>query len=319
MKSAVIIVNWNGGDLLSRAVQSVLDQVCAAHRVLVIDNASTDNSLAAVSDLDARVEIYKMERNLGFAAANNWAIELVNDCDWVALLNPDAIASPQWLAELEKAVQRYPGTWSFASRMMSMDFPDLLDGAGDCYHISGLVWRRYHGMKLSSVDAISDATVFGPCGGAAYYHRESYLRIGGFDEDFFCYCEDVDLAFRMQLRGMETRYIYSAVVSHKGGGTTGGDNRFSDYYGHRNLVWVWVKNMPLSLLIILMPLHLGVVLLVIIQKLIQGRGKTVLRAKADALFGVPQHWRKRKAIMRERRCSLLGLLLVMSKSILPRR
>lgn len=316
LRIGVIIVNWNGGALLLAAVNSLLRQTYPAHRILVVDNDSSDDSLIPVKAIgSSSIEILEMNENLGFAAANNYAIKQLNDCDWVALLNPDAVANPDWLASLVCGVTRYPQVKSFASRMMSLDHPDIIDGAGDCYHISGAVWRRYHGMKLDQMNALQDASVFGACGGAALYEREAFLEIGGFDEDLFCYCEDVDLAFRMQLRNWPCQYLNDALVLHKGGGTTGDDNRFADYHGHRNLIWVWLKNMPLLLLLMFAPIALAVNVAMIIQKIVSGDAMLVLKAKRDAIVCFRSQWAKRSKIMKTRSCSNKQLLSVMSKSI----
>jgi GT2 family glycosyltransferase len=319
LKIAVIIVNWNGGELLLAAVNSVVQQTLPADRILVVDNNSSDDSLAAVRALSCPlVEVIEMGRNVGFAAANNHAVGLLHGYDWVTLLNPDAIASPEWLESLAAGVVKYPLAKSFASRMMSLDQPWIVDGAGDCYHVSGAVWRRFHGATFDDVDALRDTLVFGACGGAVLYHRRAFLDIGGFDEEFFCYCEDIDLAFRMQLRGWECRYIHNAVVLHKGGGTTGGDSQFSDYHGHRNLLWTWLKNMPLPLLLVFAPVALLVNVLMVAQKMIEGRAGAVLRGKRDGIAGFRRQWAKRASIVQTQQCSNTHLLMMMSKSIFRR-
>jgi GT2 family glycosyltransferase len=316
LKIAVIIVNWNGGELLLAAVNSVVQQTLPADRILVVDNNSSDGSMESIKALTSpKIEILEMGQNLGFAQANNHAIRLLDDCDWVALLNPDAIAADDWLLEMSRGVFGYPNVKSFASRMMSLAEPTKIDGAGDCYHISGLVWRRFHGKKLKEAGVMRDQSVFGACAGASMYSREAFLEVGGFDEDFFCYCEDVDLAFRLQLRGLECKYLCGAVVMHMGGGTTGSDNRFADYHGHRNLVWVWVKNMPIFLFLLLLPVAILANLTVVIQKTMQGRGRAVVKGKRDGLTGIFRNWNKRKKILSHREISVIKLFSIMSKSV----
>lgn len=314
MNIAIVIVNWNAGDYLHLAVASALQQSRPAERIVVVDNASTDHSLESLVQFGDAVEIHRMPGNLGFAEANNRIIKELEGIDWVALLNPDAKADPCWLQALEQGVRQYPQARAFASRMMSMDVPGVLDGAGDEYHLSGLVWRRFHGQALDSVDAMCDIQVFAPCGGAAFYHRDSFHRAGGFDKRYFCYCEDSDLAFRMQLKDMPCWYLHRAVVFHKGGATTGEDNRFSDYHGHRNLVWSWLKNMPLPMLIGLFPLHIVMNLLVIVLKLPSGRAGVIASAKLDAVKGIKPILAERQTVQNERRISLFQLWRIMSKS-----
>jgi GT2 family glycosyltransferase len=101
-----------------------------------------------------------------------------------------------------------------------------------------------HGTPASALKG-SECEIFSPCAAAALYRRSALLEVGGFDEDFFCYVEDVDLGFRLRLAGYRCLYVPLSVAHHIGSGTTGGKNSdFSVYHGHRNLVWAFVKNMP---------------------------------------------------------------------------
>lgn len=314
MNIAVIIVNYNAGAQLRACVESVLVQTLQPQRIIVVDNASSDNSMSFLDVCSSAITVLRNAENLGFAVANNQAAELAAECQWLALLNPDAIAHVDWLAQLAAGVERYPATVSFASRMMLLGSERILDGAGDEYHFSGAAWRRFHRADLAQVDAQQDEQVFGACGGAAFYRRDVFLDMGGFDSSFFCYLEDVDYAFRLQLRGYSCRYLHRAVVEHLGGGTSEPGSHFADYHGHRNLVWTWVKNMPLALLLVLWPAHLLVNVLMVVQKSRSGRGTTVLRAKWDALRGLPAQMAKRHGIQAQRTVSLGHLLGTMSKS-----
>ena len=131
----------------------------------------------------------------------------------------------------------------------------LLDGTGDAYHMSGLVWRMGHGMPVSS-DTGKDYEVFSPCAAVAFYRRSAMQKIGGFDEEYFCYVEDVDLGFRLRLAGFRCLYVPKSVAHHVGSGATGGQHSdFAAYHGHRNLVWTFVKDMPGILFWALLPLH----------------------------------------------------------------
>jgi GT2 family glycosyltransferase len=312
---AVIIVNYNAGEQLRACVESVLLQTLQPRRIIVVDNASSDTSMAFLSDANSLITVVNNADNLGFAVANNQAAQMANDCQWLALLNPDAVAHADWLAQLAAGVERYPQAMSFASRMMLLGSDGVLDGAGDEYHFSGAAWRRFHHVDLAQVAALQDELVFGACGGAAFYRRDVFLDMGGFDSSFFCYMEDVDFAFRLQLRGYSCWYLHQAVVDHLGGGTSEPGSHFADYHGHRNLVWAWVKNMPLPLLLLLWPAHLLVNVLMVVQKSRSGKGRTVLRAKWDALLGLPAQIAKRHDIQAQRTVSLGQLLGVMSKSL----
>ena len=310
MKIAVIVVNWNAGDWLRRCLDSIAAQERRPDRVLVVDNASTDGSLEAALRFHPRVEALRLDANVGFAAANNRAIAACADCDLVALLNPDAFAAPAWLARLEAAAERHPEHASFASQIRLASDDRLLDGAGDVYHVSGLAWRAGHGMPAPASDAPRE--VFAPCAAAALYRRGALEDTGGFDETYFCYLEDVDLGFRLRLRGHRSLYVPEALVHHVGSGTTGRGSDFSTYHGHRNLVWTFVKDMPAPLLALYLPQHLLLSLASVAWFAAKGRGRVILRAKWDALRGLKAALAGRKRAQSGRRVSLRDLRRAMA-------
>ena len=197
---------------------------------------------------------------------------------------------------------------------MQAGHPDTLDGTGDVYHVSGLGWRRDHGKKESQAIG-QDGEIFAPCAAAALYRRDILLEVGGFDETFFCYFEDVDLAFRLRLKGYRCYYISSARVRHVGSAITGRRSDFSIYHGHRNLVWAYFKNMPSPLVWFYLPLHVVLNIWTVIAYCIYGRAGAILRAKRDAIAGLRRILSVRKRVQESRRISVAELNRVMSKSI----
>ena len=312
-KVAVIIVNWNGDRFLDRCLTAILAQTVAPHEIILVDNASSDASLEILQRFPS-VRVLAQSENLGFARGNNLAISEADvESKWIALLNPDAFAEPRWLEALLLSVRKYPDFDLFCSKLVMASNPALLDGASDAYHISGLVWRMGHGSpNLSFSD--HEQEVFSPCAAAALYRRSSLLAMGGFDEDFFCYVEDVDLGFRLRLAGYRCLYVPSSVAHHVGSGTTGGKHSdFAVYHGHRNLVWTYVKDMPGILFWIFLPLHLAMNLVVLAVFAWRGQGRVVLRAKRDALLGLPGMWKKRRLVQSKRKVSLRAILRVLDK------
>ena len=306
----VIVVNWNSGDLLLPCVESIARQTIAPERVLIVDNASTDDSLGDLEERFPQFEVLHQPVNRGFACANNIAIERLVDVDWIALLNPDAIAHPDWLENLLISARRYPTVASFGSKMLRPG-SDVLDGTGDVYHVSGLAWRRDHGTKNTLVDHEANQ-IFSPCGAAAFYRRDALKAVGGFDSRFFCYMEDVDLGFRLRLLGHQSIYVPSAVVEHVGSGITGRRSDFSVYFGHRNLVWTYFKNMPSALLYRYLLLHLVVNTMAVPRYTRRGQGGVVLKAKRDAFGGLKDILRSRREVQSSRTVSTSDLLQSMS-------
>ena len=311
MKIAVVVVNWNGGDDLGACLLSLAGQERRPDRVLVVDNGSTDGSLERALPAYPAAEPIRLGANVGFAAANNVALRVCADCELVALLNPDAFPDASWLARLAAAAEANPGYASFASQLRSARDSDRLDGTGDVYHVSGLVWRAGHGAPLPEAD--SPREVFSACAAAALYRRQALLEIGGFDERFFCYVEDVDAGFRLRLRGYRCLYVPDAVAHHVGSATTGKGSDFSTYHGHRNLVWTFFKDMPLPLLALYLPQHLALNVLSVVWFSARGQAGAILRAKWDALRGLPGVLRERRRVQRERRIGARHLREAMAR------
>lgn len=299
MRAAVVIVNANAGEHLSRTLECLGRQTVAPARTIVVDNASTDGSMDGLEERFPWIETIRLDRNVGFAAANNLAVSRADDCAWIALLNPDAYAEPRWLEQLLDAATRRPEFCFFGSRLLRAGAPHELDGTGDVLHVSGMAWRRDHGVAVTAVER-EEAEVFSACAAAALYRRDAFVAAGGFDEHFFCYYEDSDLAFRLRLLGGRCLYVPGAVVHHVGSATTGGLSDFTVYHSFRNQTWLYVKNMPLPLLLAYLWQHVFVGSLVFAAFLLRRQGRVVLRAKWDALRQLPRVLRQRRQIQRAR-------------------
>lgn len=318
----VIVVNFNGGGMLLRCVRCLAAQSLLPARIDIIDNGSTDGSVEALEAAIAgpgfepiarRVGIDRVGRNIGFAAANNRGFARCST-PLVALLNADAFAEPQWLERLCAAAAAHPEAASFGSRQMLEGEPGVIDGVGDVYHISGLPWRARHRRQLERAD-LAPREIFSPCAAAALYRTDAVRTVGAFDEDYFCYSEDVDLGFRLRLAGHSSRYVPDAVVHHVGSATSG--HRHSDtvvYYGHRNLVWTLAKGMPLALMPLALPAHIAMTLASVFTLARRGQVRVLCRAKRDALRGLPRALRKRHTVQRARTLRASALLKAMSIS-----
>jgi GT2 family glycosyltransferase len=311
---AVIVVNANGGDLLERALRAVADQTLPPQRVLVVDNASSDGSVDGLEQRHPSVEVLRLDQNVGFGAANNIAVRAASDCEWVALLNPDAFPEPWWLEALVEAARAKPEYSFFASRLLLADDPATLDGTGDVYHVSGLAFRRDHGRPVGSVDR-PGAEVFSPCAAAAMYRRSEFLAAGGFDERYFAYLEDLDLGFRLRLAGRRCLYVPESTALHVGSPTTGRTSDFSVFHAQRNMVWTYAKNMPTPLVWLYLPEHLLVNLLALAGYSVGGQARVVWRAKRDALRALPRVLAERRRLQANRRADAWQLRRLMGKGL----
>ncbi|WP_374265683.1 glycosyltransferase [Zoogloea sp.] len=314
---SVVIVNWNGEKFLERCLSALLAQTVKPNEIILLDNSSSDRSREIARRFPS-VRLIEMGWNTGFAKGNNLAIRQVSaESEWIALINPDAFADRRWLECLLSSALKNSEFDVFGSKLVSAANSDVLDGAGDVCHVSGLIWRTAHGISASSIYE-REREIFSPCAAAALYRRSALFEVDGFDEDFFCYAEDVDLGFRLRLAGYRCLYVPQSVVHHVGSGTTGGKNsNFSVYHGHRNLVWMFLKNMPGCLLWLFLPLHVVLNFISVLWFALRGQGGVILRAKRDAFLGVPNMWRKRKEIQRLRRASIGDIWRVLDKRFFP--
>lgn len=292
MNVAVVIVNWNSGAYLERCLCSLERQLNPPNKVIVVDNGSSDGSLIAAENTCLNTVVVRLAENVGFAKANNLALAECADVDWVATLNADAFAESTWLTELLNAAREYPDFSFFASCMLKEADTSLYDGAGDAYFVSGLAKRRRYMKPYRGSDNRS-TEVFAPCAAAALYRKDAWLEVNGFDEDFFCFFEDVDLGFRLRLKGHKCLYVADAVVHHVGGGLTQHVSESVVMYGHRNLVWAYFKNMPMPLLLMFLPLHLLANLTSVVYYLFRPQRMAMLKGKWQAIVHLPKFLAKR--------------------------
>jgi GT2 family glycosyltransferase len=315
MRVAVVIVNFNSGTFLGQCLDALQAQTVTPDRCIVVDNASDDDSFAAVENRPGWIWSLPLDVNSGFAAGNNIAISFVGDCEHVALLNPDAVPAPDWLENMLAGVDRHERNASYGCLMLGRREDDPLDGTGDVYHVSGLYWRRDHGRPSAGVKR-AEAEIFSPCAAAALYHLKSFRDVGGFDEDYFCYSEDVDIGFRLRARGCRAWYLPDAMVRHAGSAITGRRSDFTTYYGHRNLVWTYIKNMPGRYFWIYFPQHVMMNIVSIIVFSLRGQGGAILKAKVDAIRGISRAIEKRRVENHLRLVRSEALVSVMRRGLM---
>jgi GT2 family glycosyltransferase len=300
---SVLIVNFNSGDYLTRCLDALCRQSVAGFEALVLDNASRDDSFARAraAITDARVRFEAGAENIGFAAGNNHLAGIAA-APLLATLNPDAMPAPDWLERLLAAAAAEPAIAMFGSTQLDAADPSRFDGIGDCYFALGLPWRGGYGRPARALPARFDS--FAPCAAAALYRRDGFAALGGFDARYFCYVEDVDLAFRWRLAGGTARQVGDAIVHHAGGVSgSAAPSGFAAYHGMRNLIWTFVKNMPAPLFWLLLPGHVALVTLMLLRAVWQGNPAPVWRGLRHALEALPEIWAERRRVQTARRVS----------------
>jgi len=300
-KISVIIVNYNAGDWLAKSVKSVINQNFENYECFIVDNKSSDKSMSALPKLDARFKIIKSNENIGFAAANNLAASKATG-KWLALLNPDAFAHPDWLDNLLAATKLAPNVTMVGSTQYMALQDNIFDGTGDELHAFGLAYRSGFGHQ---VRPLKTRETFAPCGAGAFLLRKNFIRLGGFDESFFCYHEDIDLAYRMRLDGGICIQSAEAKIDHISSGISGRASDFAIYHGTRNRIWTFMKNTPRGLMPVLFPGHLIMNLFMLIWSIFRSkRAKPTWRGMKDGFFTKPNS----PILPPERKISYINLL-----------
>jgi GT2 family glycosyltransferase len=304
---SVIIPNWNGAHHLPDCLGSLQRQRYRPFEVIVVDNGSTDGSLALLARDYPEVRVIPLGENRGFAPGCNVGLRAARG-DIVVLLNNDTEVDPGWLEAIVAAFERHPEAGSVASKMLLYDRRDHLHTTGDFYRLDGTpgnrgVWQRDEGQFER------EEPVFSACGGSAAYRRAMLDQIGLLDEAFFFSCEDVDLGWRAQLAGWACVYAPAAVVYHKVSAT--GAGVINSYYDGRNFIYLIVKNYPWSLL----RRHWRAVLRaqwrITRDALRAWRGAAArarLRGQLAGLAGIPRMWLARRAVQCTRQVSDADLL-----------
>lgn len=242
----IVIPNYNGVALLEACLSSIYAQSYKNWRIILVDNGSTDDSVSYLRQHYPEVRLLALPENTGFSAAVNQGIE-AGDAPLVLLLNNDTELAVDCLQQLVDAAVHWPADF-FAAKMLNYHQRHLLDGAGEGYLRGGA------GYRLGTMEADGDRynlsrQVFGACGGAALYRRQTLVNVGLFDPDFFAYLEDVDWNLRAARLGKVCHYVAEARIYHIGSATTGSKfNAFTIRLSTRNSFFVLARNYSARLL-----------------------------------------------------------------------
>lgn len=292
---AVVIVNYNGERLLPDCLGALASQTIAPDEIVVADNGSRDGSLALLRARHPGVRVLSLGRNLGFGGGANRGVR-ATAAPWVCVLNSDATPAPDWLAQLT-AAPRDERTWALGSVLVSAA-TGRIESAGDQYCAAGYAYKLLRDHPLDELPA-EPYRVFAAPGAAPVFRRDVFDALGGYEERFFLYYEDVDLAFRAVLAGWHALLVPSARVVHRLGATTRSHAR-ARFYVARNSAWCAVRCLPRT-----GPRSLARRWLLELRCNRPRRLAPVAAAgRLAALAGLPRALRQRRAIQAERTVSL---------------
>ena len=300
-KTAVVIPNWNGAKSIIDCLKSLKTQTETA-TIIVVDNGSIDSSINLIEQKFSSVKLIKHPKNYGFAGGVNAGIRLAlaEDYEYIALLNNDAVAEPDWLAVLVAFLSSHPGAGIVTSKIVSVT--GKLDSTGELYSIWGLPFPR--GRDKTDLDQYDDQTwIFGASGGASLYRADMFRQIGLFDEDFFAYYEDVDISFRAQLAGWKIGFEPKAIIYHQIGATSRTIPGFAAYQTLKNLPLLMWKNVPWALMPKVWPRLTIAYLFIAGRALLRGQFGPFFRGTAVSLALLPKKWLQRYHIQKTRKAS----------------
>jgi GT2 family glycosyltransferase len=283
---SVVIPNWNGRRWLPGCLASLALQQLPPAEVIVVDNGSDDDSLVYLCAEHPGVRVLALGANTGFAHAANRGIAAAGS-ELVALINTDVELESDWLEVTCAALSDDPRVGAVACKMLQLDDRRAIYDAGDVLRRDGACVQR---GRFERDDGRFDAPgdVFGACAGAAVYRRDAVLGVGGFDERYFAYLEDVDLALALRRAGWRCRYV-PAVALHAGEGSSPRPGAHH-FYVQRNTLLLIAKAFPVRWL----PLVAYRQLSWLREAVGERRLGIYLRACAAALALLP-------AVLRERR------------------
>lgn len=291
--ASIIIPNWNGFKNLSQCLESLRIQSFKDFEVIVVDNGSSDGSAHFIRDNFPNVKLISLDKNYGFAKPVNIGIQFAfkNQCvKYICMVNNDVWCEKDWLRNLVATLDSDETIGFAASKILCYKQRTIINAVGDIVLKNGFATHRGY-LEQDNGQYNTRAWVFGACAAAAIYRRTMLEDIGLLDEDFFAYCEDVDLSFRAQLRGYRCLYVPDAVAYHKEWSSS---KYYADYYSLRNTLEVILKNLPGPLLIRHLP-HIFIAQMACLYKkrLII---PTIMRAWCNIFINLGKIMKKRKRI-----------------------
>ena len=248
---SVIIPNYNGMAYLEGVLSSLEQQEFQNFETILVDNGSSDGSVAFTMGNYPWVHIIELPDNFGFSRAVNEGIYAAR-APYVLLLNNDTEVDRYFVGEMLAAIKRHRRAFSCSARMICYHDRDKLDDAGNYYSALGWAFARGKGKDVHSCE--SEDKIFTSCAGAAIYRKKIFEKIGYFDEEHFAYLEDIDVGYRARINGYENWYAPKAIVYHIGSGTSGSRyNHFKTRYSSRNNIYLIYKNMPFLQILLNLP------------------------------------------------------------------
>jgi len=305
---AIMVITWNNADDATECLDSLSKQTKQDITLLIIDNDSKPETVTRLQDYVAHnegIDIQLIQTGYnggtagGFSAGAQWAID--NNYDYIGTLNADAVADSHYVQALYDELEAYPEAGMATGKLLRRD-GQTIDTTGDFYTTWGLPGPRLRDKPTSEAPTES-GYIFGSSGGAFLARTAMFKDIGMYDQQYFMYYEDVDIAFRAQLNGWKARYTPRAIAYHKLGASAATVPGLAVYNTFKNLPMLFVKNVPLKLWPAMYPRFILTYTLILGNALKNGRGSYALKGWAKSWLLVPHMFKERWKIQKNKTVS----------------
>ena len=249
MKTAVVILNWNGKQMLERFLPSVTAYTTGDNEVIIADNGSSDDSLAFLSANYPQLRVIALDKNYGFADGYNRALAQI-DADYFVLLNDDVEVTPNWIEPVIQLMVEHPYTAICQPKLLMYDQRDTFEYAGaaggfiDRYGYPFCRGRIFNTLEQDHGQYDDPCQIFWASGAAMFVRSDVWRKLGGLDGEFFAHMEEIDFCWRAHNAGFNVEYCPQSVIYHVGGGTLPKSNPRKTYLNFRNNMAMLYKNLP---------------------------------------------------------------------------
>ena len=256
MSLGVVILNWNGENLIKKFLPSVIKHTPIIHNIYLIDNGSNDNSVEFIRSHFNRVKIIKLDKNYGFAKGYNIGLKNIDD-DILCLLNNDVEVSENWTEDILKQFAAEPDTAVIQPKLKdyynksNFDYAGAAGGFLDKYGYPYCNGRIYNNVEVDKNQYDKTREIFWACGACFFIRNNIFKKFGGFDDVYWAHFEEIDLCWRLQNHGFKIRFNAKSIVYHANGGTLNHNNPNKTYLNYRNMLFTITKNSKNNLFFLL--------------------------------------------------------------------
>jgi GT2 family glycosyltransferase len=306
-KVSVLIVSFNGYEFTRRCILSVFTNTYHDYEIVLVDNGSSDQTVEKIrSEFGDRLKIVALPENIGPSAARNRGME-VSTGEIIAALDNDTEPDPEWLVNGVARMLADPGIGALQCRLMINKARNRFDYVGDFFGSCGFLIQPVKAGDLDVGQAENEAVIFSAKSAGMLFRRDAFFKVGGFDDDYFIFVEETDLALRMWLAGYTALYLPTSVVYHEFSSSRNTLNerhtRLVRFHGSKNYVCTLLKSLEWRTLVKILPVHISLWLAFAFASALKRQPRTALWIVEGLWWNVlhfPQTMKKRRAVQRFR-------------------